>query len=194
MMMTLKPLHLVACALSGLFALGAVLAAQATPAAPAPRARDGAHDFDFNFGLWKTHIRRFADPFANDPRAIELHGTVTVRKIWDGRGQIEEIEADGPQGHWEGLTTFLYNPAARQWVQTFADSRDGVLTTPLVGEFREGRGELYAQESFRGRTLLIRGTWSDIKPDSHRFEEDFSADGGRTWIPAFIGELTRVSH
>jgi hypothetical protein len=153
--------------------------------------RDGKNDFDFNLGVWHTHIRRVLDPFSGSDKSMELDGTVTVRKVWDGRGQLEEIEADGPKGHWEGLTMFLYNPQAHQWTQSFIDSQAGVLTTPLVGSFKDGRGELYSQETFRDKTVLIRGTWSDIKPDSHHFEEDFSNDGGKTWVPAFIGELTR---
>jgi len=153
--------------------------------------RDGKNDFDFNLGVWHTHIRRVLDPFSGSDKSMELDGTVTVRKVWDGRGQLEEIEADGPKGHWEGMTMFLYNPQAHQWTQSFIDSQAGVLTTPLVGSFKDGRGELFSQETFRDKTVLIRGTWSDIKPDSHHFEEDFSNDGGRTWVPAFIGELTR---
>lgn len=153
--------------------------------------RDGKNDFDFNLGVWHTHIRRVLDPFSGSDKSMELDGTVTVRKVWDGRGQLEEIEADGPKGHWEGMTMFLYNPQAHQWTQSFIDSQAGVLTTPLVGSFKDGRGELFSQETFRDKTVLIRGTWSDIKPDSHHFEEDFSNDGGKTWVPAFIGELTR---
>jgi hypothetical protein len=153
--------------------------------------RDGKNDFDFNLGVWHTHIRRVLDPFSGSDKSMELDGTVTVRKVWDGRGQLEEIEADGPKGHWEGMTMFLYNPQAHQWTQSFIDSQAGVLTTPLVGSFKDGRGELYSQETFRDKTVLIRGMWSDIKPDSHHFEEDFSNDGGKTWVPAFIGELTR---
>jgi Protein of unknown function (DUF1579) len=184
---------LAACLLSAAMGLAATLPAHATPVTPAATLRDGAHDFDFNVGTWKTHIRRVTDPLSGNPQGMELNGTVTVHKIWDGRGQVEEIEADGPKGHWEGLTLFVYNPQARQWTQAFIDSADGVLTTPTIGEFHDGRGELYAQESFRGRTLLIRATWSDIKPDSHHFQEDFSTDGGRTWLPAFVAELTRIA-
>jgi hypothetical protein len=153
--------------------------------------RDGKNDFDFNLGVWHTHIRRVLEPFSGSDKSMELDGTVTVRKVWDGRGQLEEIEADGPKGHWEGMTMFLYNPQAHQWTQSFIDSEAAALTTPLVGSFKDGRGELFSQETFRGRTVLIRGTWSDIKPDSHHFEEDFSNDGGKTWVPAFIGDLTR---
>jgi hypothetical protein len=161
-----------------------------TPA-PATAVRDGQHDFDFNFGVWNTHIKRILDPFSNAPQSYELSGTVTVSKIWDGKGQLEEIEADGPKGHWEGLTLFLYNPAAHQWSQIFTNSKLAMMGTPLIGEFKEGRGELYATDTFNGRSVLIRGVWSDIMPNAHRFTESISADGGVTWFPTFIGELTR---
>src|SRR6202162_3145544 len=110
----------------------------ASPPAIAPR--DGQHDFDFNIGVWKTHIKRVLDPSSGSATAIELNGTVTVRKVWDGRAQLEEIETDGPNGHWEGLTLFLYNPDAHQWSQTFVDSKVGVLTPPSIGSFKDGRG------------------------------------------------------
>jgi hypothetical protein len=84
-----------------------------------PSVRDGQHDFDFNIGVWHTHIRRVLDPFSGSSKSIGLNGTVTVRKVWDGRAQLEEIEADGPNGHWEGLTLFLYNPQSHQWSQSF---------------------------------------------------------------------------
>jgi hypothetical protein len=76
--------------------------------------RDGQHDFDFNLGTWKTHIRYLRQP-ATGPTWVEFDGTVVVRKVWDGRAQLEEIEADGSAGHFEGLTLFLYNPESHQW-------------------------------------------------------------------------------
>jgi hypothetical protein len=166
-------------------------AADAPAKSAEPAARDGAHDFDFNLGVWHTHIKRIADPLSGATHSIELDGTVTVRKVWDGRALLEEIEADGPNGHWEGLTLFLYNSQAHQWSQSFASSKNGVLIAPLVGEFKDGRGELLAQDTFDGRSILVRGVWSDIKPDSHHFEELYSADGGKTWSAAFIASLTR---
>lgn len=185
-------LRLLAGALScGALALP-VSAAADTAQATSGVQHDGQHDFDFNLGVWQTHIRRILDPLSGSGNSIELNGTVTVRKVWDGRAQLEEIEADGPNGHWEGLTLFLYNPAAHQWGQYFVNSRLGVLTTPLIGEFNDGRGELYSQDTFNGRTILVRGTWSAITPDAHHFEEAYSQDGGRTWSPAFIANLTRV--
>ncbi len=154
-------------------------------------SREGQHDFDFNFGVWKTHIKRILDPLSGSSKSVELNGIVTVHKIWDGRAQWEEIEADGPNGHWQGMTLFLYNPEAPQWSQSFINSKIGELTPPLVGAFKDGRGELFSRDTFNGRSILVRAVWSDIKPDSHHFEESYSTDGGKSWAPAFIASLTR---
>jgi hypothetical protein len=166
-------------------------AADAPAQPPDITARDGRHDFDFNVGVWRTHIKRILDPLSGSTRSMELNGTVTVRTVWQGRAELEEIEADGPNGHWEGLTLFLYNPDAHQWSQTFANSKSGVLTPPLIGAFKDGRGELYAMDTFNDRAILVRAVWSDITPDSHHFEQSYSDDGGKTWAAAFIATLTR---
>jgi hypothetical protein len=166
----------------------------ATPASPLPNVpRDGQHDFDFNIGTWKTHIRRRLHPLSGSDDWVELDGTVTVRKFWDGRAQLEEIEADGSTGHFEGLTLFLYNPEAHQWGQYFGNSTVGILNAPLIGEFKNGRGEFLDQETFNDRAIFVRIVWSDITPDSHRLEQSFSDDGGKTWEPNFIATMTRES-
>ncbi len=162
------------------------------PAALAAEPHDGAHDFDFNIGTWHTHIKRLAKPLTGSTETVEMNGTVTVRKVWDGRAQLEEIEADSPNGHWEGMTLFLYDPKARQWNQTFADSESGQLQPPLFGSLKDGVVELYSQETKVGRAVLVRARWSAIKPDSHHFEESFSDDGGRSWEAVFDADLTRV--
>jgi hypothetical protein len=110
----------------------------------ADTARDGKNDFDFDIGVWHTHIRRELNPFSGSSSSMELNGTVTVRKIWDGRAQLEEIEADGPKGHWEGMTLFLYNPQSRQWSMNFINSKIATLNAPLTGAFKDGRGELFS--------------------------------------------------
>ena len=168
--------------------------AQAAPASgeqPAGSLRDGSHDFDFNIGVWHTQIKRVLDPLSGSSDSMALNGTVTVRKTWGGRAQLEEIEAEGPNGHWEGMTLFLYNPQSHQWSQTFMDSKSATLSAPTIGSFKDGRGELFNQDTFNGKSILVRGVWSEIKPDSHRYEESYSADGGKSWHPAFIAKLTR---
>jgi hypothetical protein len=153
--------------------------------------RDGQHDFDFNLGTWKTEISRLQHPLTGSTTWVRLHGTVVIQKVWDGRAQFEEIEANGPSGRFEGLTLFLYNPQSHQWSLNFSNSNEGRMSTPSVGEFKNGRGEFFDQETFNGRTMLVRMIWSDITPDSHRVEQSFSDDGGKTWEPNFTAVLTR---
>jgi hypothetical protein len=156
--------------------------------------RNGQHDFDFHFGTWHTHIKRLMHPLSGSTMWIELDGTVATRKIWDGRANLEELEAGNATTHFKGLTLFLYNPQSRQWSQNFANINDGTLSSaPLIGEFKNGRGELFDQEMFNGRVILVRFVWSDITPNSHHVEQSFSDDGGKTWEPNFVADLTRES-
>ena len=160
------------------------------PAAHAAPA-DGSHDFDFNFGTWHTHIRTLKQPLSGKAEWSEMQGTVTVKPVWSGKAQMEEIEADGPGGHFEGTTVFLYDPPARQWRQYFADSDSGVMETPSIGHFEHGRGEFYSQELYQGRAILVRGIWTVTSKDTHSYEQDYSDDGGKTWEANFIANLTR---
>jgi hypothetical protein len=166
------------------------LAAEAREAGTGPR--DGSHDFDFARGVWHTHVTRILDPFEGGTHTTTLDGTKTSHPLWDGRAWVEEIEADGPDGHWEGMTLFVYNPKSDQWSQTYIDGASGDVESPSVGAFKDGRGELYATGTYDGRNVLVRGVWSDITPISHRYEIAYSQDGGRTWATAFKAYLTRL--
>lgn len=155
-------------------------------------AQDGAHDFDFAGGAWRTHITRVLDPFDAQSAKIDLDGMVNTRPIWGGRGRLEEVEVDGPKGHWEGMGIYLFNPKARQWNEYFINSKVGVLGAPFVGSFKDGRGELITPDTFNDRAILVRALWFDIKADSHTYEEDFSDDGGKSWKLSFIAKKTRI--
>ncbi len=154
--------------------------------------RDGSHDFDFARGTWHTHITRVLDPFDGGTHTVTMDGTKDARPVWNGRAWLEEIEADGPKGHWEGATFFLYNPTSGQWSQQYIDSASGEFQAPTIGSFKDGRAELFATTVYQGRTILVRGVWSDITADSHRYEISYSQDGGRTWATAFKVLLTRL--
>ena len=173
-----------------LLAAGAALLLGLPAAAQAPR--DGAHDFDFDLGVWKTHIVRRVHPLSGSDETVQLTGTVTVRKLWDGRAQVEEIEADAPKGHWEGMTVFLYDPQAHQWSMNFANSAAGKFATPMIGSFENGRAELYGPDALDGRAILVRAVWSDITPTSHTYQESYSADGGKSWEVAFTASKTKA--
>jgi hypothetical protein len=174
----------------GLFAI--LLPLCGTRAQQAPAQRDGQHDFDFEIGTWKTHLSRLVHPLSGSTAWVTYEGSSVVRKIWDGRANLVELEADGAAGHIEGLSLRLYNPESRQWSLNYANSRSGSLSVPTIGESRTGRGEFYDQEEFNGRMILVRNVWSEITAESCRFEQSFSDDGGKSWEVNWIAMDTRV--
>jgi hypothetical protein len=154
--------------------------------------RDGQHDFDFEIGTWKTHLSRRLHPLTGSSTWIGLEGTSVIRKVWNGRANLVELEVDGPSGHIEGLSLRLYNPQSHQWSLNFANSNDGTLSQPTIGEFKNGRGEFFSREPFDGRTIDVRNVFSDSTPNSYRFEQAFSDDGGKTWEVNWIAIDTRI--
>jgi hypothetical protein len=158
----------------------------------ASRERDGQHDFDFEIGTWKTHLKRLQRPLTGSTTWVEYHGTTVVRSVWNGRANLVELLVDGPAGRIEALSLRLYNASSRQWSLNFSASGSGSLSQPAIGEFKNGRGEFYDQEQFNGRAVLVRFVISDITPTSCRFEQAFSDDGGKTWEVNWIATDTRV--
>jgi len=153
---------------------------------------DGRHDFDFNIGTWKTHVSRLLDPLTESSAWVEYEGTSVVRNVWNGHASLFELDVDGAVGHIEGVGLRLYNSKSRQWTLNWANSHDGALTQPMVGGFKNRRGEFFDQESFNRRTIFARNSFSDITPGSSRFEQAFSNDGGKTWETNWVMTFTRA--
>ena len=167
-------------------------AASNTNHQPTSSRADAQHDFDFHIGTWKTHLKRRLHPLTGSNTWVEYEGTTVVRKVWGGRANLVELKADGPAGHFEGLNLRLHNPKFHQWSLNFANASDGTLTQPAIGEFKNGRGEFYDQETLNGRAILVRFVISDITPTSCRFEQSFSDSGGKTWEVNWIATDTRA--
>jgi len=159
-------------------------------AAPAPR--DGRGDFEFEIGGWRTQLRKLVHPLSGSTTWVEYAGTTTVTKVWNGRANLVELEVDGPQGHLEGLSLRLYSPDAHQWSLNFSNSASGTLSPPVYGEFRNGRGEFFGQDTLGPRAILVRFVITPQGPDSIRFEQAFSDDAGKSWEVNWIATDTRV--
>jgi hypothetical protein len=154
--------------------------------------RDGQHDFDPLIGSWKYHLKRRLHPLTGSTTWIELNGTGVCYKVWDSGAQLDTFEADGSTGHIEGLTLRVYNPQSHQWRLYWANSKIGILDPPQVGEFKNGQGEFFAQDTINGKTILIRFDWTNMTTNSPHFEQSFSDDGGKTWEVNWITDQTRI--
>jgi hypothetical protein len=176
--------------LSLIQALVLALSSTQVAAQAAAPAEDGRHDFDWDIGTWKTHQKRLMHPLTGSTTWVEYHGTDVVRKTWDG-ANVAEIRAEGPAGQLELLALRLYNQESHEWSIYFSNT-GGALSLPAVGRFKNGRGDFYDQETYNGRTILLRFSVSDITSTSCHFEQAFSQDGGKSWEVNFIVDETLV--
>jgi hypothetical protein len=159
----------------------------------AASARDGQHDFDFAIGTWKTHVARLQHPLTGSRTWVEYDGTSVVRSFWDGRANLVELDVSGAAGRIQGLSLRLYEPQTGRWSIHYASRSDGALSPPGIGGFREGRGEFFSDETLDGRPIRVRFVVSGITATSARYEQAFSADGGRSWEVNWVATDTRVA-
>jgi hypothetical protein len=185
-------------AAAAILALPGAAPAQSRIQPPRPEARaapvlkDGAHDFDFEFGRWKAHIARRLKPLTGSRVWVDYDGISTVRPVWGGRANLGELDVAGSAGRIQGMSLRLYDAKTRQWKIRWANAADGALGEPMVGGFAGGRGLFYNQEELDGRAILVRFIFSNFTATSFRIEQAFSDDGGRSWEVNWISEFTRL--
>ncbi|MHB8812675.1 MAG: hypothetical protein ACYDAE_05365 [Steroidobacteraceae bacterium] len=163
------------------------------PARAAPPPRDGSHDFDWEIGVWKTHLRVLRQKSDGTTAWVTYEGTSNVIPIWDCRADMVELDVTGPDGrHLQAINLRLYDPESHQWSLNFANAASGAIGVPTIGEFRNGIGTFYDQEPIGGREVLVRNVWSNVTMNSARFVQAISDDGGKSWTTNWIADDTRV--
>lgn len=153
---------------------------------------DGRNDFDFLIGSWKVHHHRLKERLKSCTEWETFEGDTVVRKILNGLGNMDEniIQRDAAPVH--AITLRLFNPESKEWSLYWATDATGTLEVPMIGSFANGRGEFYSQEIFEGRHIFSRFIWSELRETSCKWEQAFSADGGKTWETNWVMEFERV--
>ena len=154
-------------------------------------AREGVDGFDFLHGAWDVTSRSLVERLAGCTDWDEFPATAVCRPFFDGAGNIDEFVF--PTKGVSGMTLRLFEPAQKQWWIYWADSRTGRLGPPVIGGFSNGRGDFYGDDIEAGKAVRVHFVWSEITPDSARWEQSFSLDGD-TWETNWVMELTRREH
>jgi hypothetical protein len=160
-----------------------------------PELHDGRHDFDFEVGSWRAHVRKLMQPLSNSKEWDEFDGTVVTRTLPMLEGWNEsEMRVDSPRTHRhiELLALRLYNPTSHQWSIYGSSINTGVFDPPQIGQFNDGHGEFFASDTWQGRAIIIRYMWQAVSREQTHFEQAFSQDGGKTWEINWIYDGTRA--
>jgi hypothetical protein len=165
-----------------------------TQVASQPVEVDGRHDFDFLFGRWRIANRKLADLFDQNSGWLEFEARSECRPILDGLGNSDMFicpEFPG-RGHFEGFTVRLFEPETGLWRIWWASTiGKGLLDAPVVGRFVDGRGRFECDDVVFGREVRVRYDWERPAPDTCRWTQSFSADGGQTFETNWIMDSSR---
>jgi len=155
----------------------------------------GLHDFDFLVGNWQVHHRKLRQRLANSHTWDEFEGTLSMRKLMDGYANVDDNVFNTPAGAYRGVGLRSYDPKTAQWAIWWLDGRSpfGDLDPPVKGHFVNGVGTFYADDTLRGKPVRVRFVWSKITPTTARWEQAYSADGGKTWEINWVMDFKRVS-
>jgi hypothetical protein len=144
--------------------------------------------FDFWIGEWDVNLR----VMQKDKSWKDQHKSVArIYSILDGKA-ILELWSENQNGI-NGYSLRYYNPKKDKWelwLNWAGKNRSG--TNGLEGSFRHGRGEFFIESKVDEKTTQIsRYTFSDATPNSLRWDDGYSRDGGKTWSGNWIMEFSR---
>jgi hypothetical protein len=151
-----------------------------------------ARDFDFWMGRWHGRNRRLKERLAGCTQWEEFDSKSIARSILGGTSN-EDVFLTDYDGGYVGMSFRFFDPESKLWSIYWADSRrPGPLDPPVVGAFDGDVGIFEGPDTFEGRPILVRYTWSGVTTATPRWEQAFSEDGGETWETNFTCDFRRA--
>ena len=151
----------------------------------------GAGDFDFLFGRWRVEHRKLRERLAQNDDWIVFPGTLDVRPVLGGAGNIDDNRVDDPAGPYRATTLRLFDADSGLWGIRWIDARLPGIDAPLFGRFDGRLGRFEHDEHIDGRTVRVRFTYEDLGPGHARWAQAFSPNQGLTWETNWIMAFTR---
>ena len=147
-----------------------------------PIATDATKDFDFEIGSWRVKHRRLKERLAQCDAWEEFDGTSTMQTVLGGCGNIEDNLLMFPTGPYRAIAIRSYDPITATWAIWWLASNDPHrLDVPVIGQFKDGVGAFYANDTLRGMPVSVRFLWLKTDTRRPRWEQAMSSDGGISW-------------
>ena len=180
------------------------------PTARPTAVRDGSHDFDFIYGKWRMPNHRLKARLAGSHEWEDFITCDEGSPLPGGIGDIDYWKAS----LWKdfvGVTVRTYDPKSGLWRIYWVDNTfsAGVIQPPVVGKFEGNVGVFKGPDTFNGKPVIVRYTWTinptpsqtsapwehALNPKGSRviakWEQALSADGGKTWETNWYNEFIR---
>ena len=151
-------------------------------------------DFDFVIGDWFVKHRRLKERLANCNEWVEFDGKMSTQKVLGGFGNIEDNLLQLPDEEVRAIALRSYNRSTKAWSIWWLDGRfPGQMDVPVVGNFVDGVGTFFANDTFEEIPIIVRFVWRQIDKDLLYWDQAFSADAGESWETNWTMEFRRQS-
>ena len=134
--------------------------------------------------------RRLKVRGAGSTEWAEFSGTAETRPLLGGLCNVEENRFEG-QDSSGGVAIRCFDRSAKRWSIYWVGS-GGTLQPPVHGGFNGGVGSFEGGDVDGDRPIIARFLWHKITPDSARWEQSFSYDGGDSWETNWTMDFKRV--
>ena len=132
-------------------------------------ARRGSSARDFWMGSWIVHNRYLRKRLAGSDEWDAFEATSIARPLLDGLGNEDEFRTDF-DGGFIGMSFRFFDPETKLWSIYWADTRRcGELDPPVSGGFSGDVGVFEGTDTFEGRPILVRFTWSGVATPTPRW-------------------------
>ena len=185
------------CVLLGLPFAASASQANAPDAGTKP-ARDGSHDFDFEYGKWRMPNHRLVKRLAGSHQWEDFITCDEGTPLPGGIGGMDVMHAS----YWTdfvGVTLRTYDPKTGLWRIYWVDNHfsDGTIQPPVIGKFDGNVGVFTGHDTYNGKPVLVRFIWT-VNPKGSRavakWEQAFSPDNGKTWETNWTNEIIPDDH
>ena len=152
------------------------------------------HDWDWLAGKWIVKHRRLKARLAGNDDWEEFNGTTTVWPTLGGFGNVDDNVVEIPSGTYRAVSIRAFDPATRRWAIWWLDARyPTTIEAPVYGGFADGIGTFTGDDTLNGKPIKARFQWLDITPNSARWEQAFSPDGGASWETNWVMRFVRAA-
>lgn len=172
---------------------------KATTMTPTPPA-DASHDFDFLMGHWEVSNRRLLKQLQGANEWEAFMATSRAHPLPGGIGNYDEFVPVGWRPGFVGMSLRAFNPQTQLWSIYWLSNRDGGidakthgLQPPVVGRFEGDTGLFYGEDVMEGRPTQVRFEWTRLGSGAARWQQAFSADGGKSWEVNWVMEFKRLA-
>jgi hypothetical protein len=149
-------------------------------------------DFDFFLGDWQVRHRRLKERLVGGSDWEEYEGSTHCEAILGGLANFNDSIVHRAGSTYRSLGLRAFDTQTRAWTDWSLDGRKPTqVTVDGVGRFANGVGTFFADDTFNGKPIRVRGTFTPLTARAAQWEQAFSPDGGQTWETNYVMHYTR---